>query len=288
MVWKKLEDLSRGPRTAWAVIGDFNDIASGKEKTGGGMKEPRSIKKFLEMMSNARLKTLASKGLAYTWTNKREEEVREKLDRVLVNVEWIEAFPNSVVQNLPLLGSDHSPMLLQLEVQERKARKTFKFELNWVEEKGCGEVVEDNWKTDKVGSHGFRLMRKLNACSKGLWEWSRKHFPNNRKRIDEIMVKLKELQARESNNEIRKLIKEYEEELEVVWSREERFWLQRSRIKWLWWGDRNTKFFHQRTLMRRQRNRVTRLKDENGMWLEEEEQIAERIKGYFQELFTSN
>lgn len=148
------------------MTGDFNDIASSKEKTGGGMKEPRCIKNFLEMMSNARLKTLASKGLAYTWTNKRDDEARERIDRVLVNMDWIETFPNSVVQNLPLLGSDHSPMLLQLDVQERKARKAFKFELNWAEEKGCGDVVKNNWRTDRNGSHGFKLMRKLKACSK--------------------------------------------------------------------------------------------------------------------------
>lgn len=119
-------------------------------------------------------------------------------------------------------------------------------------------------------------------------EWSKKHFPNNRKKIDELMTKLKELQSMESNDGTKKLVKECEEELEKAWIKEERFWLQRSRIKWLWWGDRNTKFFHQRTLMRRQRNRVTRLKDENGLWLEEEERIAKRINSYFQKLFTTN
>lgn len=233
VVWRKLKDLSRGHKDPWTVAGDFNDIASSKGKTGGGMKEARCIQNFLDMMSEAKLKTLASKGLQYTWSNKREEEVRERIDRVLVNTSWIEKFPNSAAEILPMLGSDHCPMLLRREVKESRSRKMFKFELNWAEEKECVDVVKENWKTNSTGSHGFKLMRKLKVCSKGLIEWSKKHFPDNRKLIDELTEKIKVLQEMERNEENRNQIMKYEEDLEEAWKREERFWYQRSRIKWL-------------------------------------------------------
>lgn len=224
------------------------------------------------MMCEANLKTLA--GLLYTWSNKKEEEVRERIDRVMVNTDWTKTYPNSVVQNLPIVGLDHSPLLLQQEVNESKAKRTFKFELMWVEEKECAEVVQQNWKTDKQGSYGFKLMRKLRFCSKGLIEWSKKHFTDNMKVIEELMRKIEELQGKSISEADRRQIEEYEKEMELACKREEKFWYQRSRIKWLLWGDKNTRCFHQITIHRRQRNRVTRLKGEDNEWLEEEDQIA--------------
>ncbi|CAL8087009.1 unnamed protein product [Prunus armeniaca] len=46
------------------------------------------------------------------------------------------------------------------------------------------------------------------------------------------------------------------------------FWQQKSRVKWLQEGDQNTKFFHLATLIRRIRNKIERLKGDNGEWIE--------------------
>lgn len=37
-VWQKLKDLGKGFKTPWAVLGDFNEISSSKEKEGRGVK----------------------------------------------------------------------------------------------------------------------------------------------------------------------------------------------------------------------------------------------------------
>ncbi|ONI13814.1 hypothetical protein PRUPE_4G246900 [Prunus persica] len=44
---------------------------------------------------------------------------------------------------------------------------------------------------------------------------------------------------------------------------------QKSRLRWLQEGDRNTKFFHLTTIIRRRRNRIERLKDNEGVWVED-------------------
>lgn len=58
-------------------------------------------------------------------------------------------------------------------------------------------------------------------------------------------------------------------EINEALSREEMMWCQRSRVMWMKWGDRNTKFFHATTSQRQWRNSIMGLLDSNGMWQED-------------------
>ena len=44
-------------------------------------------------------------------------------------------------------------------------------------------------------------------------------------------------------------------------------WFQKSREKWVELGDRNTKYFHTSTIIRRCRNRIEALKDNEDRWV---------------------
>lgn len=43
--------------------------------------------------------------------------------------------------------------------------------------------------------------------------------------------------------------------------------MQKSRVEWLKMGDRNTKFLHTSTLIRRRMNKIEQLKNEEGEWV---------------------
>ncbi|CAL2260060.1 unnamed protein product [Prunus armeniaca] len=77
------------------------------------------------------------------------------------------------------------------------------------------------------------------------------------------------------------------EEFNLLLEQEALFWQQKSRVKWLQEGDRNTKFFHLTTIIRRRRNKIERLKDENGVWVEESQAIKSVAMKYFSDLFNS-
>jgi len=72
-----------------------------------------------------------------------------------------------------------------------------------------------------------------------------------------------------------------------MWNQEEQFWAMRSRLNWLSWGDKNSKFFHACTVQRRQRNRISILKDANQNWQREPERLKEMTMDYFTGLYHS-
>lgn len=67
-------------------------------------------------------------GRSFTWSNERDTPTLVRLDRVLILVDWDEAFPNSHLRGLGSDASDHCPLLLQTNLgQMSKGR--FHFEL---------------------------------------------------------------------------------------------------------------------------------------------------------------
>lgn len=107
-----------------------------------------------------------------------------------------------------------------------------------------------SWFTNS-GENPFLLWRdSLLRCKVALLAWSKTRFPNNKKRIESLNHDLKLLQAGPFYSNYRRLESAIIDELALVWSYEESFWKQRSRINWLLNGDRNSKIFHLSTLQR--------------------------------------
>ncbi|KAI9099610.1 hypothetical protein K1719_024615 [Acacia pycnantha] len=76
-------------------------------------------------------------------------------------------------------------------------------------------------------------------------------------------------------------------QIEEAWNNEEVYWWQRSQITWLNSGDKNKKFFHTSVIQRIQRNKLIRLKDVNGCWLEDRADINKSLSAFYQDLFQS-
>lgn len=64
-------------------------------------------------------------------------------------------------------------------------------------------------------------------------------------------------------------------------------WFQRARTKWLVDGNGNTKYYHNKTINRRRRNRINMLKNDEGQWIEDVYQLQILVKDYFSKLFVA-
>ncbi|KAI5328447.1 hypothetical protein L3X38_027844 [Prunus dulcis] len=98
-------------------------------------------------------------------------------------------------------------------------------------------------------------------------------------------VELNEKQLRWDENHVE--IRRITQEITETGAREEQYWHQRSRIKWLSKGGAYTAFFHQSTLARRRQNCILRIKGDDGCWHVGEPAVRRAFEEYFKNLFTS-
>ncbi|XP_016199996.1 uncharacterized protein LOC107641004 [Arachis ipaensis] len=116
--------------------------------------------------------------------------------------------------------------------------------------------------------------------------WYSKRRFKYQEQIEDLQDSLEELQVAGINGgeEITRL----EEKLELTYMKEESYWREKSRVKWLKEGDQNTKFFHQKFQSRVRRNRIWRLVGRNNEIPSKLEDIAKVAEDYFCDIFTSS
>jgi hypothetical protein len=68
--------------------------------------------------------------------------------------------------------------------------------------------------------------------------------------------------------------------------KEEMLWMQRSRVTWLREGDRNTRFFHQKAIWRARKNKIKKLKDNEGIWKDSPTDMERMANSYFKDIFS--
>ncbi|XP_072054862.1 uncharacterized protein [Arachis hypogaea] len=255
--FEELTIMSQQLEEKVVIAGDFNAIISQAEKEGGGKKSATTIATFINFIDSNELVDIRMVGRPFTWTNRKQGEdlVKERLDRYLIGMGWKLKFLNAVVHRLTKSGSDHAPILMETEPQSWNSKRCFKYQEHW-----CGE--------DDVK----RIISEIT------------HKANSRKKIEDLQASLEELQMTGINGgeEITRL----KEKLELAYMKEESYWREKSRVKWLRKGDQNTRFFHQKFQSRVQRNRIWRLVGKNNEIASKPKDIAKVAEDYFCDIFT--
>jgi hypothetical protein len=128
---------------------------------------------------------------------------------------------------------------------------------------------------------------KLKTVMSNLRNWSREKFGAVTKEIEMLKEKIETLSKQDyaSNKEE---IGNHNKGLEELMHREELMWMQRSRVAWLKEGDRNTKNFHMKAAGHVKKNKIRKLRYEDGCITIDREEMGTMTTAFFQKLYTED
>ncbi|KAF8049515.1 hypothetical protein N665_2190s0002 [Sinapis alba] len=255
-----------------------------EEKRGGRVRAVSSFHQFNTMLQICDMKDLKYMGNPFSWVGRCRKEVIECcLDRVMVNQAWVNHFPVSCNEYLEIAESDHRPMVISIDYRQRRRKGFFCYDKRLAEDQNFVKSVIDTWEQTEF-IRGWN--QKLSHCKGGIIRWKRSHQTNSAVRISEIRGLID--QALRDITVSSEHIQELRGNLNQAYREEEEYWKLKSRNIWLCLGDRNTRFYHGITRMKKASNKMKPIKDINGVIHSQDETIAKVAEDYFRDMFSSS
>lgn len=274
----------------WLVAGDFNAILDPSDRTGCSTNWISCFNDFPRCITRSELMDLRYVGCRFTWsTSSGQAKKMRKIDRVLVNGEWNVRFSYSEAKFLNPGISDHSPMTVRV-LHPPNRTKPFKFFEFWTHHPDFKTSVNRAWSTHITGVPMFCLVYKLKRVKLLLKSLNRDAFSDISSKVAEARHALADAQFKLQANPASPTLTHEERECHRVFlelrSHEESFYRQKSRIKWLKEGDKNTKFFHQSMKRRHLLNRILSVKDASGNIISDPLLVPQVFVDYFSDLLS--
>ncbi|KAA3460904.1 reverse transcriptase [Gossypium australe] len=251
LLWDGLKSAMPSQLIPWFLMGDFNAILSPEDK-----RSPCTVGKRCGLFGNFGGGTCV------------------KLDLALANDAWMTSFPQCLVTHLPRIKFDHRPLLLSARLDLNLAKgRPLRFLAGWTKHNNFSTFVKERWNFEG------NMANSLITFTSYFKDWNKDvyRFLSSYKR--QLMRALNNTQkALDRSN----LIFLARKEMDIQDELENR---QKARCDWLHLGDRNTKFFHSRTIKRRKFNRIIGLRISNGEWCYNHEVLQTEVVGFFEKLY---
>lgn len=105
---------------------------------------------------------------SWSWSNSSftSRKIVGRLDRILVNQEWVNLYPNDFAEYLPALSNDHCPQLLNLQKTAPLGPWPFRLLNSLSSKEGFLDTVHQGWNIPVVGNPFFRFVMKLKQVKK--------------------------------------------------------------------------------------------------------------------------
>jgi hypothetical protein len=183
--------------------------------------------------------------------------------------------------------SDHHPILISLFRHFHVGgARAFRFESAWQLDKSYNDMLAACWDKNR------HVHDNLQALQHNIKEWKFLSFDTVIERKKELMARIggiqKSMYTGGNLRWLRGLEKKLQSELAEILKKEEMMWFQRSRAKWLMDGDRNTRYYHLKTINRRRYNNVIMLRNDVGEWVEDPVQLQSMVNNFYYDLFSKS
>ncbi|XP_074305740.1 uncharacterized protein LOC141640960 [Silene latifolia] len=158
-LWDKLRSIASHCAVPWALAGDFNTVISSDEILGAASKQ-EDMDAFIDCLSACGMIDIPTTGAFFTWTNKQESNHRKysRLDRFLVNQEWIDEFPDMHAHFHPGGLMDHTPCIVRNIRFDSRRSTSFKYFNMWSGAPDFLETVKNTWSQQISGTKMFGVI----------------------------------------------------------------------------------------------------------------------------------
>ncbi|XP_019235367.1 PREDICTED: uncharacterized protein LOC109215708 [Nicotiana attenuata] len=263
-------------------------LDQGEDRPVGNPVQELEFRDFNEFIESTGLAETKTSGRSFTWTN---GHTYSKIDRALINAEWMLAMPHLEVWIMDPHCSDHSPLSIALEENEDCSPKPFKFLNHLAEHDDFIKLINEAWEGPEEQNSIRSIWQKLKRVKQAM-----KVLNNNEYNVvgDQIKVcrqRLTDLQEQMrdpgQDEALVADVKEMKMQLEKWLGVEESIMRQKSRVKWLKLGDANTAYFFASMKNRCSQNKIRRLIKCNGNTVQTRKDIEEEVTGFYQQLLGS-
>ena len=166
-LWSDLIFLASSPQISnrpWAILGDLNQtLYADEDSNADHFSSTRGMREFSQCVIDAGIQDLQFCGSSFTWSNNQGPGIiSKKLDRIMVNDEWLATFPNALgVFGEPGI-SDHSPCCIFLDVGKQKIKRPFKFFTMLNDHPDFAILISECWNSlNFSGSKMLTVSKKL-------------------------------------------------------------------------------------------------------------------------------
>ncbi|XP_010677834.1 uncharacterized protein LOC104893424 [Beta vulgaris subsp. vulgaris] len=151
--------------------------------------------------------------------------------------------------------------------------KPFRFFNMWVKADRFLDRVQEVWQEDIQGVPMFRIVKKLKKLKGSLKELNKEKNLDIEKRADESYHKLIQIQQQvhlDPSNQALYVLEDVAKQDYIALNKARlNFLHQKVKLEWLKKGDSNTRYFHVALKQRRNQNKVSRIRNLDGVWMEE-------------------
>ncbi|CAA0841416.1 Unknown protein [Striga hermonthica] len=147
--------------------------------------------------------------------------------------------------------------------KDMRGNKRFYFDGRWVKTEGYLECVREGWGRAAFGHGMYKFQQKLRNVRGVLIGWANQQISNSAKEIKECNERL-EIMGKQGGFRNWEEWFECKKKVQEAYKKEELFWKQKARVRWLREGDRNTKYFQACVRQRRSVNSLENLERISG------------------------
>jgi hypothetical protein len=175
---------------------------------------------------------------------------------------------------------------MEAQNQHIAVDKPFRYEVMWERHEEFKHTLEAAWGLSGA-ENVEELQAKLLSTTMALRGWGNSSFGVVRTELSRLRKKLQELRTDPRRSDPNYEEKKVEERIAELCYREEIMWRQRARIQWLTEGDKNTRFFHHKAIMRRKKNKIDKLNRSDGSVCENGNELEQMAHDLYEDLYKS-